>query len=72
MCGSGLSVALLTGEIISVNDTEVRVFYPSHIQQSALIRGKGTLIPPGEDIKSFFVDDSISWVLVVEKEVRWP
>ena len=28
------------------------------------------LIPPSEDIARFEIDDRLSWVLVVEKEVR--
>jgi hypothetical protein len=31
---------------------------------------QGTLIPVGEDIESFGLDDDVSWVLIVEKEVR--
>ena len=34
-----------------------------------LRRSKGTLIPVGEDIEKFEVDNDIAWVLVVEKEV---
>ena len=30
---------------------------------------EGTLIPAGEDITHFDVDDELTWVLVVEKEV---
>jgi len=50
ICGAGLTIHLVTGDTIEVNDTE------------------GTLIPVGEDIESFNADESISWVLVVEKE----
>lgn len=31
---------------------------------------EGTLIPAGEDIAHFDVDEQLAWVLVVEKEVR--
>jgi len=51
MCGSGLSIKLLSGETIQCNDSE------------------GALIPAGEDIATFAIDEDVSWVLVVEKEV---
>ncbi|KAF8198101.1 Spo11/DNA topoisomerase VI subunit A [Pholiota molesta] len=51
VCGSGLTITLLSGEIMHCNDAE------------------GTLIPAGEDIQSFSIDEEVAWVLVVEKEV---
>ena len=33
---------------------------------------QGTLVPAGEDIESFSVDNDVAWVLIVEKEVRLP
>lgn len=36
---------------------------------SCSLTRQGTLIPVGEDIARFEVDDDIAWVLVVEKEV---
>ncbi|KJA20085.1 hypothetical protein HYPSUDRAFT_839020 [Hypholoma sublateritium FD-334 SS-4] len=50
ICGSGLSITLLSGEVICCNDTE------------------GSLIPAGEDVEAFSVDDTVAWVLLVEKE----
>jgi hypothetical protein len=32
-------------------------------------RFEGTLIPAGEDIQSFSIDEEVAWVLIVEKEV---
>lgn len=31
---------------------------------------QGALIPVGEDIDTFRVDDDVAWVLVVEKDVK--
>jgi len=31
--------------------------------------GQASLIPVGEDIQTFSVDEDISWVLIVEKDV---
>jgi len=50
ICGSGLSINLLSGDVIHCNDTEA------------------TLIPAGEDIKTFSLNDGLAWVLIVEKE----
>jgi len=30
---------------------------------------QGTLVPAGEDIEAFSVDEDVAWVLIVEKEV---
>ncbi|KAF9482249.1 DNA topoisomerase IV, alpha subunit, partial [Pholiota conissans] len=50
VCGSGLTITLLSGEMIQCKDAE------------------GTLIPAGEDVESFSIDDDVAWVLVIEKE----
>ncbi|PPQ90548.1 hypothetical protein CVT25_015862 [Psilocybe cyanescens] len=50
ICGSGLMITLISGEIIYCHDSE------------------GTLIPPGEDIETFGIDEDVAWILVVEKE----
>ncbi|KAG7091079.1 hypothetical protein E1B28_010136 [Marasmius oreades] len=49
-CGSGLTIHLINGEILSGSDSEA------------------SLVPAGEDIESFSVDDDVEWVLVVEKD----
>lgn len=51
VCGSRLTIHLVGGDVVGVNDTE------------------GTLVPAGEDIAHFDVDDELAWVLIVEKEV---
>ncbi|EDR11599.1 topoisomerase acting in meiosis, partial [Laccaria bicolor S238N-H82] len=48
--GAGLTIQLLSGEVIQLIDTE------------------GSIIPAGEDIESFSVDEDVAWVLIVEKE----
>ncbi|KAF9443832.1 DNA topoisomerase IV, alpha subunit [Macrolepiota fuliginosa MF-IS2] len=50
ICGSGLTIHLISGETIQATDTE------------------GALIPVGEDIDSFSLDEDVGWVLIVEKE----
>ncbi|KAF8800283.1 DNA topoisomerase IV, alpha subunit [Phlegmacium glaucopus] len=50
ICGSGLTITLISGESLIGHDTE------------------GTLIPAGEDIESFSVDEDVAWILIVEKE----
>ena len=37
---------------------------------SQIDRSQSTLIPPSEDIARFDISETLSWVLVVEKEVR--
>lgn len=32
-------------------------------------RSQGSLIPAGEDVEAFNVNDTVAWVLLVEKEV---
>ena len=34
-------------------------------------RFQGSLIPAGEDVEAFNVNDTVAWVLLVEKEVFW-
>ena len=68
ICGAGLTIHLITGETIKVNDTEVREA-AAHFNSFWLIVNQGVLIPVGEDVASYSADDSISWVLIVEKEV---
>ncbi|KAH9484960.1 Meiotic recombination protein SPO11 [Psilocybe cubensis] len=50
VCGSGLRITLITGEVIVCHDSE------------------GSLIPHGEDIETFGLDEDVTWILVVEKE----
>lgn len=42
------------------------LFYHTNV---SCVSTKGSLIPVGEEISRFEVDDSLSWVLIVEKEV---
>ena len=68
VCGGGLAIHLTEGEIVYANDSEV----PSlslYFNCAANCKRQGALIPVGEDISKFEVDDDIAWVLIVEKEV---
>jgi hypothetical protein len=51
--------------------TQMTPRYPVSLPRNNQIerRHQGALIPVGEDISRFEVDDDISWVLIVEKEV---
>ena len=37
-----------------------------------MVSCQGTLIPAGEDIETFSVDEHVAWILIVEKEVGLP
>ena len=37
-----------------------------------MVSCQGTLIPAGEDIETFSVDEDVAWILIVEKEVGLP
>ncbi|KAF5351700.1 hypothetical protein D9756_007749 [Leucocoprinus leucothites] len=71
VCGSGLTIRLSSGETIQPTDTEVHTYGPIFTgNRRNDTRSQGTLIPVGEDIESFGLEEDVCWVLVVEKEVR--
>ncbi|KAG2079070.1 DNA topoisomerase IV, alpha subunit [Suillus decipiens] len=67
ICGAGLTIHLLEGEVISINDLEVSSFSRKTSPDFGC-SCEGTLIPAGETIERFDLKGNISWVLVVEKE----
>ncbi|KZT71061.1 hypothetical protein DAEQUDRAFT_667007 [Daedalea quercina L-15889] len=68
VCGSRLVIHLDSGDTVEVNDSEVAPCCYAAAEITHDI-AQGTLIPAGEDITRFDLDDSLTWVLIVEKEV---
>ncbi|KAG2148313.1 Spo11/DNA topoisomerase VI subunit A [Suillus cothurnatus] len=67
ICGTGLTIHLLEGEALSINDLEANTFSRETNPDFECVY-QGTLIPTGETIERFDLKGDISWVLVVEKE----
>jgi hypothetical protein len=67
-CGSVLRLILRDGTKIYGNDSEVGVVQEKFLVESQQLT-QATLIPAAQDIVSMELDEAISWILVIEKEV---
>ena len=71
ICGAGLSIQTVSGDVIHITESEVSISpsaqvvsrYPTHHEQA-------TLIPVAEDISLIHLPSNVRWVLIVEKEVH--
>ena len=65
-----MSIHLKRGEIVHGTDSEVRDVFGSLLKCANYgMAIQGALIPAGVDISHLQVSETVSWVLIVEKEV---